>query len=250
MKKAVFGVIYAAVTTANAPARAITSSNKATGMPGTFCFSPNRRNSRPANAAPTAAALPRIAPVTAGYERSSLLPLATEGFPYAEVIYPLIVDGHGRVKVKTNWYSAPLSPGWRTTAVVGPSEIEIRHDNQCAARHPRCYGRGHQILNLEHYLDVLEKKPGAMAGSTPLQQWRLARVSRSDLGSVGATRWQERRDTGDDYAGSGRKRVGMGQTDNGGRRGVAFGRNGCSRCAAHPEYAGSGGTTALCHRTE
>jgi hypothetical protein len=78
------------------------------------------------------------------------------------------------VKVKTNWYSAPLSPGWRATAVVGPLEIEIRHDNRCAARHPRCYGRGHQILNLEHYLDVLEKKPGAMAGSTPLQQWRQA----------------------------------------------------------------------------
>jgi hypothetical protein len=102
------------------------------------------------------------------------LPLAQEGFPYEEVIYPLIVDGHGRVKVKTNWYSAPLSPGWRAAAVVGPLEIEIRHDNRCAARHPRCYGRGHQILNLEHYLDVLEKKPGAMAGSTPLQQWRQA----------------------------------------------------------------------------
>lgn len=96
------------------------------------------------------------------------------GFPYAEMIYPLIVDGHGRVKVKTNWYSAPLSPGWRSTAVVGPSEIEIRHDNQCVARHARCYGRGYQILNLDHYLDVLEKKPGAMAGSTPLQQWRQA----------------------------------------------------------------------------
>jgi transposase len=108
------------------------------------------------------------------HERATLLPLAEEGFPYEEVIYPLIVDGHGRVRVKTNWYSAPLSPGWRAAAVVGPLEIEIRHDNRCVARHPRCYGRGHQILNLEHYLDVLEKKPGAMAGSTPLQQWRQA----------------------------------------------------------------------------
>jgi transposase len=108
------------------------------------------------------------------HERSTLLPLAEEGFPYEEVIYPLIVDGHGRVKVKTNWYSTPLSPGWRAAAVVEPLEIEIRHDNRCVARHPRCYGRGHQILNLEHYLDVLEKKPGAMAGSTPLQQWRQA----------------------------------------------------------------------------
>jgi transposase len=108
------------------------------------------------------------------YERGFLLPRAAEGFPFEEVLYPLVVDGHGRVKVKTNWYSAPLSPGFRVAAVVGPSEIEIRHDNQCVARHPRCYGRGHQILNLEHYLDVLEKKPGAMAGATPLQQWRQA----------------------------------------------------------------------------
>jgi hypothetical protein len=38
----------------------------------------------------------------------------------------------------------------------------------------RCYGRGHEILDLEHYLDVLERKPGAMKGCTPLQQWRHA----------------------------------------------------------------------------
>lgn len=107
-------------------------------------------------------------------ERGFLLPLAAEGFPLEEVLFPLVVDGHGRVKVKTNWYSAPLSPGVRAAAVVGPSQVDIRHDNRCVARHPRCYGRGHQILNLEHYLDVLEKKPGAMAGSTPLQQWRQA----------------------------------------------------------------------------
>jgi len=108
------------------------------------------------------------------YERAFLLPKAQEGFPLHEVLYPLVVDGKGRVKVKTNWYSAPLSAGLRAAAVIGPLLVEIRHDNQCVARHERCYGRGHQILNLEHYLDVLEKKPGAMAGSTPLQQWRQA----------------------------------------------------------------------------
>ena len=86
----------------------------------------------------------------------------------------LVVDGHGRVKVKTNWYSTPLWPGLRVTARVWPSRVEIEHDGECVARHQRCYGRGHQILNLEHYLDVLEKKPGAMEGSTPLEQWRQA----------------------------------------------------------------------------
>lgn len=107
-------------------------------------------------------------------ERASLLPVVEEGFDFEEVIYPLVIDGHCRAKVKANWYSAPMSPGMRVTAVVGPSWVEIKHDNRCVARHERCYGRGHQILNLEHYLNVLEKKPGAMANSTPLAQWRQA----------------------------------------------------------------------------
>jgi transposase len=107
-------------------------------------------------------------------ERAALLPLVSERFPIDEILFPLVVDGKRRVKVKTNWYSVPLWPGFRTTARVWPSTIEIEHDGRCVARHQRCYGRGHQILNLEHYLDVLEKKPGAMAGSTPLEQWKQA----------------------------------------------------------------------------
>ncbi len=107
-------------------------------------------------------------------EQPHLLPLAEEGFGVHETLYPLVVDGKGCVKVKTNWYSTPLWPGLRVTARVWPSFIHIEQDGKCVARHPRHYGRGHQILNLEHYLDVLEKKPGAMAGSTPLEQWRQA----------------------------------------------------------------------------
>ena len=107
-------------------------------------------------------------------ERPTLLPLAEDGYDFEDLLYPLIVDGKGRVRVKTNWYSAPLSPGLRVAAVVGPLEVEILHDNKRVARHPRCYGRGHEVLDLEHYLDVLERKPGAMAGSTPLEQWRQA----------------------------------------------------------------------------
>jgi hypothetical protein len=107
-------------------------------------------------------------------ERPQLLALAEDRFPIDEILYPLIVDNKGRVRVKTNWYSVPLWPGLRVTARVWPSLIEIEHDGTCVARHQRNYGRGHQILNLEHYLDVLEKKPGAMAGSTPLEQWRQA----------------------------------------------------------------------------
>src|SRR5712692_4690886 len=107
-------------------------------------------------------------------EQPHLLPRAEEGFGVHETLYPLVVDGKGCVKVKTNWYSTPLWPGLRVTARVWPSFIRIEQDGKCVAQHARNYGRGHQILNLEHYLDVLDKKPGAMAGSTPLEQWRRA----------------------------------------------------------------------------
>lgn len=106
-------------------------------------------------------------------ERPHLLPLAEERFALEDILFP-VVDGKGCVRVKTNWYSTPLNAGARAMVKVWPSQVEIYYDLECVATHQRCYGRGHQLLNLEHYLDVLERKPGAMAGSTPLQQWRAA----------------------------------------------------------------------------
>ena len=54
------------------------------------------------------------------------------------------------------------------------STVELWHEGRCVARHERCYGRQQQILDLEHYLDVLYRKPGALAGSRPLEQQRRA----------------------------------------------------------------------------
>jgi hypothetical protein len=50
--------------------------------------------------------------------------------------------------------------------------VEIWHEGRCVARHERCYSRLQEILDLEHYLDALDHKPGALAGSKPLEQWR------------------------------------------------------------------------------
>jgi hypothetical protein len=52
------------------------------------------------------------------------------------------------------------------------AHVEIWHAGRRIARHERCYGRYQEILDLEHYLDVLAHKPGALAGSKPLEQWR------------------------------------------------------------------------------
>jgi hypothetical protein len=59
-------------------------------------------------------------------------------------------------------------------AKVYASSVELWHEGRCVARHERCYRRLQQILDLEHYLDVLSRKPGALAGSKPLEQKRQA----------------------------------------------------------------------------
>jgi len=53
-----------------------------------------------------------------------------------------------------------------------PAYVEVWQERECVARHERSSSRYEQVLDLEHYLDVLERKPGALAGSSPLKQWR------------------------------------------------------------------------------
>ena len=104
-------------------------------------------------------------------EREHLLALINEGFELAETSFP-VVDGQGCVKVRTNRYSAPLPAGTKTQARLLPAYVEVWHEQHCVARHERSFARYQAVLDLEHYLDVLERKPGALAGSTPLKQWR------------------------------------------------------------------------------
>jgi hypothetical protein len=104
-------------------------------------------------------------------EEEHLLPLSRESFELAEVSFPT-VNGSGCVRVRTNLYSVPVPAGTIVEAKVYPAWVELWQEGECLARHERCYSRQQQILDLEHYLDVLERKPGALAGSKPLEQWR------------------------------------------------------------------------------
>lgn len=104
-------------------------------------------------------------------ERTHLLPLAADGFDLVEVSFPTVTS-LGWVKVKTNAYSVPVKAGTTVEARLAAAHVEIWHDGKRVARHERSYGRYQEVLDLEHYLDVLERKPGALAGSKPLEQWR------------------------------------------------------------------------------
>jgi transposase len=106
-------------------------------------------------------------------ERECLLPVAEEGMDLARTSFPT-TNALGCVKVLTNAYSVPLPAGTQVHAKVYASTVELWREGRCIASHERCYRRQQQILDLEHYLDVLFRKPGALAGSKPLEQKRQA----------------------------------------------------------------------------
>ena len=104
-------------------------------------------------------------------ERTYLLPLPREHFDIAQS-HVGSVDGKGCIKTHRNWYSTPLRVGTKATVRVLPSFIEVWHGGKRVACHARSYDIGVQRFQLEHYLDVFDKKPGALPGSRPLAQCR------------------------------------------------------------------------------
>jgi transposase len=104
-------------------------------------------------------------------EQEHLLSLAEERFDLASLHFPRI-NASGCVRVLTNFYSAPLAMGISVQVKVYSAYVEIWYRAKCVARHERCYQRHQKVLQLDHYLDTLSKKPGALAGSTALEQCR------------------------------------------------------------------------------
>ena len=65
--------------------------------------------------------------------------------------------------------------GCQVRVVLSASELGIFDGARLTAAHPRMIARGSDLV-LDHYLEVLMRKPGALAGSAPLDQARAAGV--------------------------------------------------------------------------
>ena len=75
--------------------------------------------------------------------------------------------------VRQNRYSVPVAlAGRRVLARVGAREITVVADGQVIARHERLAERFAVSARLDHYLELLQRKPGALAGSLALHQER------------------------------------------------------------------------------
>lgn len=105
-------------------------------------------------------------------ERPLLLALPSEPFDACETAAPR-VDQKSLVTIRQNRYSVPVAlAGLRVSARVGAREITINHAGQVVARHERLHGRFGTSARLDHYLELLARKPGGMEHSVALSQER------------------------------------------------------------------------------
>ena len=107
-------------------------------------------------------------------ERGLLLPLPPEPFATAAVLWPR-VDRYGRISVGKCRYSVPARLiGSRVRVMLSANELRVFDGARLAAVHPRLIAAGDEHLELDHYLEILVRKPGALPGSAALAQARAA----------------------------------------------------------------------------
>jgi transposase len=107
------------------------------------------------------------------HEQPQLTKCPAEDFELSEIV-ACVVDAGSCVRVKYNRYSTPLRPGVRVEVKIDASHVDVRSKGEQIARHERSYLVKQEVLALEHYLSVLEHKPGALAHSKALAQYRQA----------------------------------------------------------------------------
>ncbi|MFI0269678.1 Mu transposase domain-containing protein [Streptomyces luteogriseus] len=94
-------------------------------------------------------------------ERPLLMPLPEEPFETGRLFTPR-VDRYGQIPVRTNRYSVPIRLiGKRVRVILHASHLVVYDQNVEVARHERLIAKGAVRLDLDHYLEVLVRKPGA-----------------------------------------------------------------------------------------
>jgi transposase len=109
-------------------------------------------------------------------EEPALRALPTEAFETGVTLTPR-VDRHARVAARQVRYSVPARfIGAKLRVLLRATEVVVFDGAREVARHERSRTRGGQVLVLDHYLEVLFRKPGALPGSVALSQARAAGV--------------------------------------------------------------------------
>ena len=99
-------------------------------------------------------------------ERSELMPMPTPFDGYVE--RSAKVSSTCLVAVARNRYSVPCElAGQRVSTRLYPNRIEIANDETIVASHERLTNRGNICYDWQHYIALIQRKPGALRNGAP-----------------------------------------------------------------------------------
>jgi transposase len=131
-------------------------------------------------------------------EADELAPLPGEDFECGITLTPK-VDRTSRINVRQCHYSVPARfIGERVRVLLRGNELLVFERHELVARHPRLTKRYGYRDVLDHYLEILLAKPGAMGGSTALAAAR----AEGSFTAVHEAFWAAARATHGDAAGT------------------------------------------------
>ena len=108
-------------------------------------------------------------------ERVCLMPMPTPFDGYVEVLAR--VSSTCLMTVQRNRYSVPSHLANHRVAVhLYPDRIEAHADNACVACHVRLHERDQVSYDWQHYIPLIERKPGALRNGAPFAGMPLALV--------------------------------------------------------------------------
>ena len=110
------------------------------------------------------------------HEKKFLRPLPARPFDCCKVV--LVTSNKvSCVTFETCRYSVPVQYANRPLQVRAYwDRIDIYAGLEKIASHPRCYERNREILDLDHYLELLQAKPGALEQAKPFRMAQLPPV--------------------------------------------------------------------------
>ncbi len=118
-------------------------------------------------------------------ERTQMMPMPTAFDGYVEK--PARVSSTGLVSVLRNRYSVPCEyVGQQVSTRLYPNRVEIAVGNAIVASHERLAASGHVAYDWQHYINLVQRKPGALRNGAPfadlpvpLQQLRRGLLRRA-----------------------------------------------------------------------
>jgi transposase len=105
-------------------------------------------------------------------EQAKLLPLPAVPFTVTQISNGK-VDPYATVRVDKNRYSVPSRyVGFKVQVQMDIDRVDLFHAGKKLATHPRVFGNNKWQLNPDHYLELIQQRPGAFREARPIRQWR------------------------------------------------------------------------------